>query len=196
MSRVWLGLLLVGCARSPRALSLRDPRIDDDQRAWLVDAQDEVAIARARVDDATRGEASQREHQAALLARMRAAGVDAGPWQAVGRARREVAQREHRRAEVRLQHAEARLALVYAEVAMGADLAVYQIEPLRAEVARLRDRLAEVTRDVERASAEAEDRADEAWASWRGHLGADVTGVAAFWKDLDTDAVADGAVEE
>ncbi|MEM6930591.1 MAG: hypothetical protein AAF602_26880, partial [Myxococcota bacterium] len=115
-----------------------------------------------------------------------------GPWQALGRARETVADKEVRRASSRLAHAEARLKLVRAEVAMGADLAVYDLEPLRAEVGRHRERLAGLVRDVEQASLAAEDRADEAWASWRHHL-ATSGRPGAFWQGVGdpTDAVAD-----
>ncbi|MEO0601671.1 MAG: hypothetical protein AAF211_09550 [Myxococcota bacterium] len=186
-------LLLGGCVRSPKALAIRDPRIDDDQRSWLVDAEDEVAIARARIDDTTAARTALRDSHAVLMARVRAAGTDPGPWQALGRARETLADKEVRRSSTRLAHAQARLKLVRAEVAMGADLAVYDLEPLRAEVGRHRKRLAGLVRDVEKADLEAEDRADEAWASWRHHLATSgLTG--AFWKGVGvdpTDAVAD-----
>lgn len=194
MSRwpLWLGLL-VGCAKAPKAIGIRDPRINEDHRAWLVDAEDEVAIATARIDDAAAARIAHRERHDQLLARVRAAGADLGPWQALGRAREALADRQHRRAVARLDHAEARLQLVRAEVAMGADLAVYDVEPLRAEVGRHRERLAGLVRDVERATAEAEDRADEAWSSWRQQLSA--SGIAgAFWQGVGndpTDAIAD-----
>ncbi len=189
-----LGLALgLGCAKAPKELAIRDVRITDDHRAWLVDAEDEVAIARARIADAASSRLAQREHHDRLLQRVRAAGIDPGPWQALGRAREGLADREHRRAVARLAHAEARLRLVRAEIAMGADLAVYDLEPLRTEVGRQRERLAELVRDVEKATAEAEDRADAAWSAWREHLAAG--GMAgSFWQgvgDDPTDAIAD-----
>jgi len=187
---IWLAL--AACARSPRALDLRDPRISDAQRSWLVDAQDEVAIARARIDDAERGQQAHREHHDALMVRIRAAGVEPSAWQALGRARRALAEREHRRAVARLEHAEARLRLVRAEVAVAADLGVHDVEPLRTDVARRRDRLTEAVRAVEQARAEAEDRADEAWAGWQQHL-ATTDGIGAFWLDVTRDATADAA---
>ncbi len=177
--------LLAGCARTARIkpLSLQDPRLSDDQRSWLVDAEDEVAIAQARIDDAQRARGAQRANHEALVARVRAASGDLGPWQALGKARDALADQELRRARARLDHAEARARLVRAEITMAGDLGVYKLPPLRAEAARQRERLAELTREVEQATARAEDQADAAWAAWRRHL-ATSEAAGGFWLDV------------
>ena len=183
----WLVLawLVAGCAKAPSAIALRDPRINDAQRGWLVDAQDEVAIARARVDDAIRAREHVRRHNERLQERARAAKGDLGPWQTLGRAREALADLELRLARVRNEHADARLRLVQAEVAVAADLAVYKLEPLRGEVDRHHARLVDLVSKVEQATTAAEDRADEAWTAWQRHLA--TKGPAnRFWEDVDT----------
>lgn len=182
----WLTLigLVVGCAKAPPELSLHDPRINDAHRGWMVDAQDEVAIAQARIDDAHRARSHVERHNQLLLDRVKAAdGVEA-PWQALATARQDLAVLELKLARVRNEHAQARLRLVRAEVAVAADLAVIKLAPLRATAERHHARLVALVTEVEKATTATEDLADEMWAAWQRHLA--TRGPAnAFWADVD-----------
>lgn len=179
--------LLAGCTKAPPVLALRDARLTDAQRGWMVDAQDEVAIARARIDDAMRAQVHIERHNDQLLERVKAADGALGPWQALARAREDLANLELQLANVRIKHAEARLRLVRGEVAVAADLAVIKLEPLRAEVDRLHARLVELVGEVEEATTAAETQADETWSGWQRHLG--TRGVPnGFWMDIGTPA--------
>ncbi|MEM6926550.1 MAG: hypothetical protein AAF602_06465 [Myxococcota bacterium] len=180
---ICLGLLLGACAKQPPELALRDARITDDHRRLLVDAQDEVAIAQARVEDALRKRQERRDHQREMLARVRAAGGSPGPWQELGRARETLSDRELREARARFDYAEARFRLVRAEIATQADLAVIKIDPIRVEVERDRAKLAELVRDTERALVEVENLADETWKIWTRFL-ATSEGTGGFWRDV------------
>lgn len=186
--------LLMACTKAPPEFAIRDPRINDAQRGWLVDAQDEVAIAQARIDDARRTRAQVTRHNELLLDRVKAADGAVAPWQALSRSRETLAELELRLARVRDDHAQARLKLVRAEVAVAADLAVIKLAPLRADVDRHHARLVELVGEVEQATTEMENRADETWAGWQRHLG--TRGPAnGFFQDVDASGTVGAGTE-
>ncbi|MBW2256181.1 MAG: hypothetical protein JRI25_16515 [Deltaproteobacteria bacterium] len=151
---------LQGCASShagPKveALSLRDPRLPEDALRWLADAEDEVAIGRARLDDAEDGLLVLEAYGEDLKARV---GHLAQQSQKAAEVERGFA--DLSRARVRLQKLE------LAETAVRYDLAVYEIEPLLERVRAAEERVAEAQRAVEERRAEVDAAADAAWSAY------------------------------
>jgi chromosome segregation ATPase len=170
-------LLLQGCASHAgskvEALSLRDPRLPEDALSWLADAEDEVAIAGAQVDDAEDtlvelesygkdldarvGHLAQQSQKAAEVERL---------FADLSRERVRLQRLELKTARQNLEYAEARLTLARAETAVRYDLAVYEIEPLLDAVRAAEEHVAEAQRSVEERRAEVDAAADAAWSAY------------------------------
>jgi len=173
-----LSFTLQACASShagPKveALSLRDPRLPEDALRWLADAEDEVAIGRARLDDAEDGLLVLEAYGEDLKARVghlaqqsqKAAEVERG-FADLSRARVRLQKLELQAARRNLEYAGARLTLARAETAVRYDLAVYEIEPLLERVRAAEERVAEAQRAVEERRAEVDAAADAAWSAY------------------------------
>lgn len=176
-------LLLAGCVKQGEvaALSLRDPHIPIEARRWLADAEDEVAIAEAMLDDARADLAEQRAYGQEYLARVRrvTAGAEVegarelpGLFAELADQREELARLRVSAGRVRLDYSRARLTLVRAETAVRHDLGVYEIEPLVAEVERTRSALAAAEAAVEDQRAQLERVADAAWLRFTAYAAA------------------------
>ena len=162
-----------GCGGNVKYLSLRDERLPLEARRWLADAEDEVAIARARVVDAENQSAKIEDYRQNMVkelkeqwggARGGAAGLKA--WQmfaAYTDERVTLAELTLRAAQVAEDLARMRLTQARAETAMRYDLAVYELPPIAERVEKLRDEVAAMTKVVEAQRVKVEKSAGEAW---------------------------------
>jgi len=175
-----LGLVATGCATAEvQRLDLRDPRLPAEARRWLADAEDEVAIAWARVDDARavlgrleeyRGEQTERldelEPGPAKAESERAARA----FESYADARVRLAEVELESAEISLELARARLTQARAETAVRYDVAIYELQPIVHEVELLRDEVAASERELEEQRAKVEQKASEAWKAYSQYV--------------------------
>jgi hypothetical protein len=175
-----LALGTLSCATGEvKRLDLRDPRLPAEARRWLADAEDEVAIAWARVDDA-RAELKKLNsyHEAQLdrlqeLKRGQAKGAGENAFRAFakyGEERIALAEMELEVAEVALELARMRLTQARAETAVRYDVKIYELEPIVREVESLRDEVAETEREVEEQRANVEHAADGVWKSFKHYV--------------------------
>jgi hypothetical protein len=167
----------VSCATTEvKRLDLRDPRLPAEARRWLADAEDEVAIAWARMDD-SRAELKALEsyHEAQLerleeLTRGKAKAQGDKALQAFskyGDERIELAEMELELAGIALDLARTRLTQARAETAVRYDVRVYELEPIVREVELLRNEVAATERKVEEQRANVERSAGEVWKAFR-----------------------------
>ena len=179
---IQVGLLvgvLQGCGgHTVQRIDLRDPRLPADARHWLADAEDEVAIARGRVEDAETAVASMRAYRDLMAARVREvearastealrskAGALSTAMLTYAEERVRLKRLEAAAAETGLRLAEARLTLARAETAVRHDIAVYDLEPLVRRVEALRKEEAAARTAVEDQRAVVERAADTAWST-------------------------------
>lgn len=175
-----LALGALSCATGEvKRLDLRDPRLPVEARRWLADAEDEVAIARARVDDRRAELKRLNLYHEAQVDRLRelkrgqakAAGEKAAQaFDRYGDARVELAEMELEVAEVSLELARMRLTQARAETAVRYDVKIYELEPIVREVESLRNEVAETEREVEEQRATVERAADEVWKSFKAYV--------------------------
>jgi hypothetical protein len=170
------GLAAFGCATAEvQRLDLRDPRLPAEARRWLADAEDEVAIAWARMDDARADLRRLEEYRDEQLDRLEELG--SGPAKAEGDratrafedyadARVDLAEVELESAEIVLDLARTRLTQARAETAVRYDVAVYDLQPIVSEVELLRDEVADSERRLEERRAEVEKKAADAWKAY------------------------------
>ncbi len=189
--RRWIILLVLavaalnGCKTTRVArLDLRDPRLPVEARRWLADAEDEVAIARARLDDAEDGLHDLEDYRESLYDRCRdierGSHVEAqvtwaeyltDAFDDYAYERVQLEKLELTAARKALQLARARLTLARAETAVRYDVAVYDLEPIALEVEALRDDVAQAERDVEEQRANVERTATEVWKAYTQFVG-------------------------
>lgn len=164
---VLCSLLLGACGGSkvPR-LSPRDARLPSEAARWLADAEDQVEIARARVDDAEKELKNNRHYARSLEGRVASMGPLVPQADVVSRERVTLAERELRAARRTLSLAQARLTLTRAETAMRHDLAVYELEPIVEEFEFHKDRVAEAEREVEEQRSAVEQASDTMWRAY------------------------------
>ncbi len=165
--------LLIGCGGHVKYLSLRDERLPLEARRWLADAEDEVAIARARVVDAENVLSKIEDYQEHMVGQLKdqwggsrggADGLKA--WQmfaAYIKERVGLAELTLKAANVAEDLAKMRLTQARAETAMRYDLAVYELPPIAEKVEKLRGEVAEMTKQVEGQRVRVERSAGEAW---------------------------------
>ncbi len=168
-----LALLLQACGaqKIPR-LSPRDARLPTEAARWLADAEDQVEIARAHLDDAKIARTDARTYAGELANRAAQMGGLTAEVATVNQARQDLRSVEFDAARRKLDLASSRLLLTRAETAMRHDLAVYELEPLIAEVKSRTGRVAEAERLVEEQRALVEQSSDALWHAY----GAWVTG--------------------
>jgi len=162
-------MLLVACGgRRLPEVDLSDPRLTAESRRLMADAEDELAIALARWEDAEAVLERERAWRKTLDERL--ADADGGLRKALGEvadARVRTARQAVEVAEARHGVAVARLARTRADTLMRHDLAMVELEPLTREVQRAREAVAEAERALADTRAEAEALADAAWTRWR-----------------------------
>lgn len=187
----WIVLLLLvatvvgGCKTTKVArLDLRDSRLPVEARRWLADAEDEVAIARARRADAETGLDELEDYRDDLYERCRDIEMGSHVEAQVTWAeyltdafddyafeRVLLKKLELTAARKALQLARARLTLARAETAVRYDVKVYDLEPIAQEVEALRDDVAGAERDVEEQRANVERTATEVWKAYAQFVG-------------------------
>ncbi len=189
-----VGLLIVlgfGCAssggqsraaRGVQELSLRDPRLPIEARRWLADAEDEVAIARAHVDDTDTELNRLVVYRGSIIVRLEdtwsaskggaAAEGEEASWAFVKYADERVAlaELELTASKKVLELASLRLTQSRAETAMRYDLAVYEMEPIVLEVEQLRDEVAAIQKEVEQQRAVVDKAADTLWRAFAKYV--------------------------
>lgn len=144
----------LGCGQTVKSIDLSDENVPLDARRFVADAQDAVSIARARKDDAMRDLEFARAWRNDLLnAQMWPKGSKPtlDKLQEFTAARVRMFELQYEIADRRLDLAEAKYTLSTAETAMRNDLAVYDLEPLRADTEVIRD-------DLERLAGQLEDQ--------------------------------------
>jgi hypothetical protein len=175
-----VGLTMLGCATTEvKRLDLRDPRLPLEARRWLADAEDEVAIAWARMDDARANLRRLEEYREEQLERLEQ--LKPGPAKAEGEratrafesyadARIDLAEAELESTEISLELARTRLTQARAETAVRYDVAVYDLQPIVREVELLRDEVAASERELEDERASVEKKAAEAWKAYTAYV--------------------------
>jgi Mg2+ and Co2+ transporter CorA len=172
-------LFAVACgSTNVQRLNLRDPRLPLEARRWLADAEDEVAIARARVDDAERVLATLNEYREDLLERLEdswAKGGSTGEKAAQAffdyvEKRVLLAELELDLAEQSRELAKKRLTQARAETAMRYDIAVYEIQTIVQQVETKRNEIAAAQKQVENMKIEVENAAGEVWKDYRSYV--------------------------
>ncbi|MEZ4248669.1 MAG: hypothetical protein R3B99_10555 [Polyangiales bacterium] len=169
-------LFAVGCGGTIEALDARDPTLPLETRAWIASAEDGLIVARAELDVArvrlhrTERWVDEREDALGTLA----------AFEPLAEARLAHARAELAEAEARAALAEAKRTLVYAESAVRHDRGDHDLEPLRAEVETLRERMHAAAREASAQRTAAEEAARGFWSAYAEHAasGADTT---AFW---------------
>lgn len=142
----------VGCGASVKPIDLHDPNIPLDARRFIADAQDAVSISRARLDDAEENYENTVRWRSELTTReMWPAGSEnvVAKLDEFTEARVKMAELLRLRAEVELDLAEAKYTQATAETAMRNDIAVYDLEPIRAQSETTRNRLENVAVRIE-----------------------------------------------
>ncbi|MDJ0764030.1 MAG: hypothetical protein QNJ97_13695 [Myxococcota bacterium] len=152
---------------------LRDPRLSVEARRWLADAEDEVEIAQARVDDARSALARVRRYREDLIARLKNAWAKGGSlpegkaaldaFNTYADRRIVLARTTLVVAEQSLALAVVRLAQARAETAVRHDLAVYDMAPIIEELERLRAEVNAALRELASQKVEVEKSADATW---------------------------------
>jgi len=175
-----LGLMAIGCATAEvERLDLRDPRLPVEARRWLADAEDEVAIAWARMDDSRANLARLEDYRDQQLARV--GRLETGPARGDGKAaaealgsyaeaRVQLGELELKFSELELDLARTRLDQARAETAVRYDLNVYELQPIISEVELLRDEVAAFERTLEEMRAEVEEKAASAWKAYSQYV--------------------------
>ncbi|MCP4197278.1 MAG: hypothetical protein GY762_09020 [Proteobacteria bacterium] len=163
-------------------LSLRDPRLPEEARRWLADAEDEVAIAQSRVDDAEKVLTKQKAYGESLDERLKDAwATGKGRARKSGEKAREefgryaaarvvLAQAELRAVKKSLALARARLTQARAETAARYDVGIYDIEPIARKVEVLKNEVAEAWHEAEDQRAVVEKTADNVWKAFSAYV--------------------------
>lgn len=175
---LWMLAVFSGCATTGvQRLDLRDSRLPVEARRWLADAEDEVAIAKARLEEAGAEFDKLERYHKDLTVRLQA--IQAVPVEGAATAdtflaftEQRIALKKHQRqsASDNLDLARARLTLARAETAVRYDLAVYELEPLVQDVAQRRSLVAAAEQQVELQRALVEQAADEFWERYRQYV--------------------------
>lgn len=158
-------------------LSLRDPRLPQEARSWLADAEDEVAISRSRVDDAQReldalaryGEIIDKAVEQPQFRKNGGEQV-AKQLQHFLEQRRDLKKLELDTALTQLRLSRMRLLQARAETAIRYDIAVYEMDEISAEVEKLKAEVATAQRKVEGKRVAVEQTADKMWQSYGGFV--------------------------
>ncbi len=170
--------LAAGCATTGvQRLDLRDPRLPVEARRWLADAEDEVAIAKARLDEAGAEYDKLERYHKDLTVRLQE--IQAVPVEGAATAdsflaftEQRIALKKHQRQSAgdNLALARSRLTLARAETAVRYDLAVYELEPLIQDVEQRRTKVAAAEQQVELQRALVEQAAEEFWERYRQYV--------------------------
>ena len=145
-------LIPIGCGTSVKPIDLHDPNVPLDARRFVADAQDAVSIARARRDEAAdRLEFAENWQDEVTTPELWPKGSDAilQKLQTFTQARVDMSELEFEQAAAKLELAEAKYDLSTAQTAMRNDLAVYDLEPLKARTESIRGDIEELAGKIE-----------------------------------------------
>jgi hypothetical protein len=178
MARYFATVLLlvvgVGCASSPpeQPIDIHDESVPVEARVIVADAQDSVAVAEARRDEARRAVERTLEWKKDLLARdwPSGAGGLTDSLRKMASARVELARLSLERANRKVELARAKYHLVGAKTAVRHDLGVYELEPYRKQVRQRESALEKVDGRVASQRRETSRLTDEWWATYREHV--------------------------
>ena len=180
MPALVLGLAVIGCATAEvQRLDLRDPRLPVEARRWLADAEDEVAIAWARMDDSRATLARLEEYREQQLGRLEQ--LRTGPAKVEGEAaaralgsyadaRVRLGELELESFKIELELARTRLNQARAETAVRYDLKIYELQPIISEVELLRNEVADSERRMEEVRTQFEGKAALAWKAYSQYV--------------------------
>lgn len=185
-----LALILVvaaGCAQNIERIDLHDETIPADARRLVADAEDSIAIARAKLDEAERELRETRTWRSELLDRDWPSGASSAVQKlsrlADGRVK--LARLRVERAAANVELARAKFELITAKTAIRNDLAVYDLEPLRKRVDREKAAFDELDRKFSEQRNEIAQLENEWWSAY-----------ASFAKEGDTRFLYVSAAEE
>ena len=180
ISLTCFALLAAACGPNIQRISLLDTRLPLEARRWLADSEDEVAIARAGLEDAMAelkrlrrymGQMGQRIAVAWATGKAMGAGQKAvQAFEAYAARRLDMAERRSDAARINLKLALVRLHLAQAETAMRHDLAIYNIRPIVRDVDKQRAALVVLTRRVEELRTQVEGSFNALWVAYRQYV--------------------------
>jgi hypothetical protein len=167
-------LVMMGCGTMEvERLNLRDPRLPIEARRWLADAEDEVAIVRARVENSEASLEAYKSYRESLISRLeetwtegKASAQGGAAFTAFlkyGEERVKLAELTLEATRKELQLAKTRLTQARAETAIQYDLAVYEIAPIVHEVELLRKEVALMRGQMEDQRVVVERTASQVW---------------------------------
>lgn len=139
-----------GCAQNVKRIDLHDQTIPADARNLVADAEDSIAIARARIDETERDVRETKKWREALLERDWPAGASS----LVQRLRRltdgrvKLAELRLERARANVEYTRAKFDLITAKTAIRNDLAVYRLDPIRTRVDREKSEVDELDGEI------------------------------------------------
>ncbi len=145
-------LVPIGCGSSVKPIDLHDPNVPLDARRFVADAQDAVSIARARRDEAADRLAFAENWQDEVTTpELWPKGSDAilQKLKTFTQARVDMSELEFEQASAKLDLAEAKYDLSTAQTAMRNDLAVYDLEPLKARAESIRGEIETLSGKIE-----------------------------------------------
>lgn len=159
-------LTVSACGTTVKPINLHDSNVPLDARRFIADAQDAVSISRARLDDAQENYDNTVRWRNELTSReMWPSGAEnvLSKLDEFSEARVEMARLLRLRAEVELDLAEAKYIQSTAETAMRNDIAVYDLEPIRAKSETTRTRLENVSVRIEEQRASLDKITQQWW---------------------------------
>lgn len=173
LSALVLGLAAAACGPRVAPVSLHDPRLPVEARRWLADAEDEVAIAGAALEEARTeletAEAFKRYVDRDVNPRWPRSAPATAARDKLGdlvRERLALARLEVRAAEKQGDVARARLRQTRAETAVRHDIRAYDLDPLRQATDAARASLAATTQDVEGQRARVDEVTTAFWVAY------------------------------
>ena len=165
-----IAILVVGCGTTVTPIGLHDQMVPIEERRLVADAQDAVSIARARVNDAELryNEAIEWQEKVSELSWPQDNGARMS-FVKLAEARTELARLILERYQAELGLAESKLVLMSAEASVRNDIAIYELEPLRAEVESKRQSLEERSGVVIKQQQQLDSLTREWWTAFQSY---------------------------
>ncbi len=144
-------LVSAGCASGVEPISIHDPGVPVEGRRLIADAEDGVAIARAKRDEAAHQLRRMEQWRRAVRSYTDWPDGSSTPVTALNNlvdSRVRLAQLRMDRAELAITLAQMELEMITARVAVRNDLAVYDLESLQERLERRQESAREIDRDI------------------------------------------------
>lgn len=157
------------CGPAVPQIDLRDQTIPIEARTLVADAEDAVALARARHDELQRELESTREWRRELMNRDWPSDANEAVRQLdrFAEARIELARLRVERADEEIDLARAKYQLISAKTAVRHDLGIYKLDPLRERLEAREADVNEVEKALSRQRRRVAKRADQWWSAFR-----------------------------